>query len=159
MYKKILLDVNSLHDNYLELLEPQESLQFLLDLPINKDNLNKMIDNVFAIKNERILIHQLLGTLLSMSSVRVIDLISKKEIASVIVMDYNLMSKKNGVELIFIAKDKYKDKIRNVKIILFSGNSNYICESELEVLARNNVEIVSKSNYGILIEKLQIEAK
>ncbi len=77
---------------------------------------------------------------------------------SVIVMDYNLMSKRNGIELISIAKDKYKNKIRNVKIILFSGNSNYICESELEVLARNNVEIVSKSNYGILIEKLQIEA-
>ncbi len=69
-------------DVYDMLLEPQESLQFLLDLPIDKDNLNKMIDNVFAIKNERILIHQLLGTLLSMSSVRVIDLISKKEIAS-----------------------------------------------------------------------------
>lgn len=72
---------------------------------------------------------------------------------SIIIMDYNLEDKMNGIQLLELLLDKMSYKC-NKKLYLFSGNISYLSKKENEFLAKNAIKAICKTQLENLIEEI-----
>jgi len=71
-----------------------------------------------------------------------------------IVMDYNFEDRLNGIDLLQKTKEKHSNIFKEKEVVLFSGVANYIKSHETKFLIENNIEIISKNERDILIDKI-----